>query len=272
MPIFTTAHFLTVIILHISARRRHNRINLAPIHTAQGGGSFIVGYTGSTTGADNNFVTIPFNAIGFNTSDIQQIKLDDGGAGTIGWGTENFSIWEGAPTVVDGAGFFYLDPSMDPSGIATTYYWGDDSSAKATFSIAPGQGVVVNCAANLSINTSGEVPAEQVIFTTVAENNFTGNPFPQAIDIQAIKISDGGAGTIGWGTENFSIWEGAPTVVDGSGFFYLDPSMDPTGTATTYYWGDDSSSKVTYSINPNQGVVINCAADLTVTIDPPYSL
>ena len=234
--------------------------------------SSVVGYTGSTTGADNNFVTIPFNAIGFNTSDIQQIKLSDGGAGTIGWGTENFSIWEGAPTVVEGSGFFYWDKSIDPAGEATTYYWGDDTGAAASFSVAPGQGVVVNSAADLNFTISGEVPSEPVSFTSVAENNFTGNPFPQTIDIQAIKISDGDAGVIGWGTENFSIWEGAPTVVEGSGFFYWDKSIDPTGEATTYYWGDDSGAKATYAIPANKGVVINCAADLTISIDPPYSL
>ena len=234
--------------------------------------ALIVGYTGNATGSDNNFVTIPFNAVGFNTSDIQQIKLDDGGSGTIGWGTENFSVWEGLPTAVEGSGFFYLDPSMDPAGEATTYYWGDDSANRAVFSVAPGQAVVVNCAADLSIVTSGEVPAEPVSFTSVQDNNFTGNPFPQTIDIQAIKIDDGGAGTIGWGTENFSVWEGLPTAVEGSGFFYLDPSMDPTGEATTYYWGDDSANKATYSIAPQQGVVVNCAEGLTISIAPPYSL
>ena len=231
-----------------------------------------VGYNTGTSGADNNFITVPYNAIGYNTADIQQIGISDGGAGTIGWGTENFSIWEGVPTVVEGSGFFYYDPSMDVTGTATTYYWGDDSGAKANFSIAPGQGVVVNCASDLSFTTAGDVPMTTVSFTTVSDNNFTGNPFPQAIDIQAISISDGGAGTIGWGTENFSIWEGVPTVVEGSGFFYYDPSMDVTGTATTYYWGDDSGAKATYAIPAGQGVVINCAADLTISIEPPYSL
>ena len=234
--------------------------------------SSIVGYTGSTTGAENNFRVIPFNAVGFNTSDIQQIKISDGGAGTIGWGTENFSIWEGAPTVVEGVGFFYYDPSMDPNGEASDYYWGDNVGNRASFSIAPGQGVVVNCSEGLSFVTSGEVATKPATLKTVAENNFTGNPFPAAIDIQAIKIDDGGAGTIGWGTENFSIWEGAPTLVEGVGFFYYDPSMDPTGEATNYYWGDNVGNKATYPIPAGQGVVINCAADLTITIDPPYSL
>ena len=232
----------------------------------------IVGYSGDTTGADNNFVTIPFNAVGFNTSDIQQIKLSDGGQSSIGWGTEIFEVWEGLPTVVAGSGFFYCDPSYDVTGEATDYYWGDESGNKASFSIAPGQAVVINCASDLAITTAGQVPSAQVGFTTIQDNNFTGNPFPAAIDIQQIKLSDGGQSSIGWGTEIFEVWEGLPTVVAGSGFFYCDPSYDVTGEATDYYWGDESGTKVTYSIPAGQGVVINCAEGLSVTIDPPYSL
>lgn len=228
-----------------------------------------VGYTTGTSGADNNFITVPFNAIGYNTADIQQIAISDGGAGTIGWGTETFAIWEGLPTAVEGSGFFYYDPSMDVTGQATGYYWGDDSCAKAAFSIAPGQGVVVNCASDLSFTTAGDVAMETISFTAIQDNNFTGNPFPVTIDIQDIAISDGGAGTIGWGTETFAIWEGLPTAVEGSGFFYYDPSMDVTGTATTYYWGDDSCAKATYAIPAGQGVVVNCAEGLTISITPP---
>ena len=57
-------------------------------------------------------MTIPFNAVGYNTSDIQQIKLSDGGIGGIGYGTETFAVWEGVPTVVAGSEYFYYDPSM----------------------------------------------------------------------------------------------------------------------------------------------------------------
>ena len=235
-----------------------------------------MGYTGKTTGAENNFITVPFSAVGYNTADIQSIKISDGGAGGIGWGGENFTIWEGLPTLVEDAGFFYCDPSMDPTGEAKDYYWGagDGSGTKVTYPIPAGQAVVINCAEGLTVTTSGQVPGSQVKFTSVAENNFTGNPFPSAIDIQSIKISDGGAGSIGWGGENFTIWEGLPTLVEDAGFFYCDPSMDPTGEAKDYYWGagDGSGTKVSYSIAPGRGVVINCAEGLTVTIDPPYSL
>ena len=111
----------------------------------------VVGYTGGATGADNNFVTIPFNAIGYNTSDIQQIKISDGGAGSIGWGDETFIIWEGLPTVVAGSGFTYMDPGADPTGEATDYYWGDDDGYKATYAIPANQGVVINCPAGLTV-------------------------------------------------------------------------------------------------------------------------
>ena len=155
---------------------------------------------------------------------------------------------------------------MDPSGEATGCYWGDDSCAKVAFSVARGQGVVVNCATDLGFTTPGQVNTNAVSFTSVADNNFTGNPFPTEIDIQAISIDDDGAGTIGWGGENFSIWAGLPTVVAGSGFNYWDASMDPNGEATGCYWGNDACEKVTYSIAPNQGVVVNCAAGLKITI------
>ena len=217
-------------------------------------------------------MTIPFNAVGFNTGDIQQIKISDGGAGTIGWGTETFEVWEGLPTAVEGSGYFFYDPSMDATGTETDYYWSEADGTRAAFSIAPGQAVVVNCAADLGLTTAGEVPAGEISFKTVQDNNFTGNPFPQTIDIQAIKISDGGAGTIGWGTETFEVWEGLPTAVEGVGFFYYDPSMSATGEETDYFWSDAAGNKVTYSIAPNKGVVINCAEGLTITITPPYSL
>ena len=111
----------------------------------------IVGYSGNTTGSDNNFVTIPFNAVGFNTSDIQQIKISDGGAAGIGYGTETFSVWEGVPTVAEGSEFVYWDPTMDLSGTATDYYWGDSSFEKATYSIPANKGVVINCSEGLTV-------------------------------------------------------------------------------------------------------------------------
>ena len=111
----------------------------------------VVGYTGSTSGEANNFVAIPFSSIGCNTADIQQIKLSDGGAMSIGWGTEDFSVWEGVPTLVDGSVFIYCDPSMDPNQTATDYYWGEADGTKAVYPISGGMGFVINCAADLTV-------------------------------------------------------------------------------------------------------------------------
>ena len=232
----------------------------------------VVGYTGGTTGADNNFITIPFTSVGDNTSDIQQIKLSDGGAGTLGYGTEYLSVWAGVPSVVEGSEYYYWDPMYDPTSTATGYYWGDSAGNKTAFSIALGQGVVINCAEDLSVTTAGQVPTGQVSFTSVADNNFSGNPFPQGIDIQAVKIDDDSAGTIGYGTEYFSIWEGVPTIAAGSEFYYWDPMYDTSATATGYYWGDSAGNAASYTIPAGQGNDSNCAEALTISIDPPYTL
>ena len=113
----------------------------------------VVGYDNNTTsGANFNFLAIPFNAVGFNTADIQQIVIDDDGAESIGWGTEFFSVWAGLPEVVDGSEFVYQDPSNDPEEKATTYYWGNELCEKVSFPIAPGQGVVIDMAEGLAVS------------------------------------------------------------------------------------------------------------------------
>ena len=119
-----------------------------------------VGYSTDTSGANNNFITVPFNAVGYNTADIQAIGISDGGAGTVGWGSEAFEIWEGLPTLREGAGFFYWDASMDPAGEATGCYWGDDTCAKVVYPLPAGQGVVINCAAGLTISIDPPYSAE----------------------------------------------------------------------------------------------------------------
>ena len=234
--------------------------------------SNVVGYTTANSVDANNFVAIPFAQVGYNTSDIQQIKISDGGAGMIGWGGETFDIWEGLPTVVEGSSFLYTDPSMDMSGEATDYFWADFDGNPANYSIAPGQGVVLGLSDGLSVTYAGDVAKGNVEFTAIDGNNFVGNGFAASIDIQAIKISDDGAGLIGWGGETFDIWEGLPTVVEGSSFLYTDPSMDMSGEATDYFWADFDGNPATYEIPAGKGFVLGLSEGLSVTIDAPYSL
>ena len=140
---------------------------------------------------------------------------------------------------------------------------------EAAFSIPEGQAVVINATEGISIQNAGQVPVEKVSFTTVEQNNFTGNPFPAAIDVKNIKL----IGSTGYGTEFFNVWEGLPTAVEGVNFVWIGTDWDESGLATAGYWMDMGTGlEAEYTIQPNQGVVINAPAGITVEIEPSYSL
>jgi hypothetical protein len=104
-----------------------------------------VGFNNSITTAQGfNFLAVPFNAVGYNTADIQGVKISDGDMGTIGWGGETFSLWEGAPDVIDGTYFTYWSDYMGG------YYWAD-GNMEQEFTINPGQGFVINSVADLTV-------------------------------------------------------------------------------------------------------------------------
>jgi hypothetical protein len=127
-----------------------------------------VGYASAPESVEQfNFLSIGFNSIGYNTCDIQQIKISDGGAGGIGWGTENFALWAGAPDVVAGSGAIYYDPSMDPNAQETDYYWGDAEGNRVSFSVEPGQGVVIDMPEGLAVQMAGQVSASIAEMTSV---------------------------------------------------------------------------------------------------------
>ena len=216
----------------------------------------------------NNFKTVAFNTVGYNTADVQDIKL----TGSQGYGGENFNIWEGLPTPVQGVDFMWVGTEFDPNtGLATDGYWMDMGTyGEAILSVPQGQAVVISATEGIGVQNAGQVPTEKVTFTTIAGNNFTGNPFPAAIDVQNIKL----VGSQGYGGENFNIWEGLPTPVQGVDFMWVGTEFDPnTGLATEGYWMDMGTyGPAEYSIPPNQGVVISAAAGITVEITPPYAL
>ena len=227
-----------------------------------------VGYNSSQLGNQNNFKTVVFNTVGYNTADVQDIKL----VGSQGYGTEFFNVWEGLPTAVEGVDFMWVGTAWDEqTGLATDGYWMDMSTyGEAIFSVPQGQAVVINATEGIGIRNAGQVPTEKVTFTAVGGNNFTGNPFPAVIDVQNIKL----VGSTGYGTEFFNVWEGLPTAVEGVDFMWVGTAWDEqTGLATDGYWMDMGTyGEAVYTIQPNQGVVINAAAGMTIEIEPPYSL
>jgi hypothetical protein len=221
----------------------------------------IVGYDNSYVGGEGfNFVSGNFVGIGANTMDINQIQIPG-----AEWDGITFGIWEGIPTVRANSAFTYWDASNDPEGEALTAYWGDDSYNVCNFSIAKGQGVVLQGLEGYALNFAGEVSTNDVEIVGNEGFSFLGNPFPTAIDINAIQIP--GAE---WDGITFGIWEGIPTVRANSAYTYWDASNDPEGKATTAYWGDDSYNVCTYSIAPGQGFVLQGAEGYTVKIASPY--
>ena len=109
-----------------------------------------VGFTTSESAQGFNFYCLPFSSVGYNTSDIQQLKIDDGGADEAGYGAEIFTIWGGAPEVVDGTEFYYAVDYDQESG-DPFYFWDDGNGPQSTLAIAPGQGVVIDMTADWTV-------------------------------------------------------------------------------------------------------------------------
>jgi hypothetical protein len=100
----------------------------------------VVGYDKSFEAGDgSNFACAPFLAVGYNTVDIQSIQIPG-----AEWDGVTFAIWEGLPTSREGSEFTYYAADNDPNGEATEAYWGDDEANPVSYSIAVGQGFVLD--------------------------------------------------------------------------------------------------------------------------------
>ena len=228
----------------------------------------IVGYTQKTSVSGFNWLAPMFNSVGVNTVSLKDISISDGGAGGIGWGTEILQTLDDGGAVV--SNYFYNDPAMDPAGEQTGYYWADETGAPVDVNFSMGEGFLLYTASgDINYTVAGEVPEEAITLTSVAGFNFTGNPFPSALPLSNIVISDGGAGGIGWGTEIIQTLDDGGAVVDN--YFFNDPAMDPNGEQTDYYWADETGAQISVSLQPGDGVLLYTASpDLEVTFTPPY--
>ena len=248
MPIFTTAHFLTVIILHISARRRHNRINLAPIHTAQGGGSFIVGYQQKDTVSGFNFVIPTFKAVNSGSIHIQDIKI----ANATDWSDSIQVLDEGGATI---ATYFYA--SAAESGYEADGWLSEDGGSLADVTFAPGQSILIDTADIAVLTFAGQVSTEDTVIETVPGFNFVGNNTPVAINIQDIKIVN----ATDWSDSIQVLDEGGATIAT---YFYA--SAAESGYEADGWLSEDGGSLAVIDLEPGQGILIDTADVATVTI------
>ena len=248
VPIFTTAHFLTVIILHISARRRHNRINLAPIHTAQGGGSFIVGYQQKDTVSGFNFVIPTFKAINGGAIHIQDIKI----ANATDWADNIQVLDEGGATV---AAYFYA--TAEQSGFETDGWVSEDFTGLADVTFATGQSILIDTASPAVLTFAGQVSTEDTVVETVPGFNFVGNNTPVAVNIQDFTI----VGATDWADNIQILDEGGATV---SAYFYA--TAEQSGFEADGWVSEDFTTLADVTFEPGQGILIDTADVATVTI------
>jgi hypothetical protein len=109
----------------------------------------IVGYNNTAARAGLNWYAPQFLTVGANTTDINAIQLDDGGAMSVGWG-DNMQIV--GPLGNPETTYLYLDPSLDPTATATTYFWADENYSAVDVTLQPGAGFAIDNPSELTFN------------------------------------------------------------------------------------------------------------------------
>ncbi|MBP3406409.1 MAG: hypothetical protein J6N18_09920 [Kiritimatiellae bacterium] len=228
----------------------------------------VVGYNNTAAGANFNWYAPTFSSVGANTIDINTIQLDDGGIGAVGWGDTMQVVGPlGNASVI----YLYYDKSMNPAGEEAGNYWGDAELQPVSVSFDHGDSIAIDNANGLTFDivNSGEVSTNDVSFAAGANFNWSGNPFPAPININAVQLDDGGIGTVGWGDTMQIVGPlGNASVI----YLYYDKSMNPAGEEAGNFWGDAELQPVNVTLQPGSGFAIDNANGLTfdIKIACPY--
>ena len=232
--------------------------------------SSVVGYASTAARANLNWYSPVFRTIGYNTTDINEVNLDDGGAGEVGWGDSMQIV---GPLGSASEMYLYYDKSMNPAGEDAGNFWGDDSGTPVNVVFDAGDGIAIDNMNGLAfkIVSAGEAPKGNVSFAARANLNWSGNPFPAAININNVNLDDGGAGEVGWGDSMQIV---GPLGSASEMYLYYDKSMNPAGEKAGNFWGDDSGTPVNVTLEPGSGFAIDNMNGLTfnIVITCPYAL
>lgn len=96
-----------------------------------------------------NYYTPQFTNPGETTIDINIVQLDDGGAGTVGWGD---SMQVVAPLGGPIASYLYYDKTMNPKGEEAGNFWGDAEMNPVDVMLNPGDGFTIDNANGLTFD------------------------------------------------------------------------------------------------------------------------
>ena len=203
--------------------------------------------------------------MGVNTTDINDIQLNDSGVGMVGWGDSMQIV---GPLGNASDVYSYWDKSMNPAGAEAGNFWGDELGAPVDVSFDEGDGLAIDNANGLTFDIvgAGEVSTNQVSFAARANLNWSGNPFPMPISINAVQLDDGGAGMVGWGDSMQIV---GPLGNASAVYSYWDKSMNPAGAEAGNFWGDELGAPVDVTLAAGAGFAIDNANGLTfdITID-----
>ena len=111
--------------------------------------SSIVGYASTAARANLNWYSPVFRTIGYNTTDINEVNLDDGGTGEVGWGDSMQIV---GPLGNASEMYFYYDKSMNPAGEKAGNFWGDAELNPVDITLEPGFGFAIDNANGLTFN------------------------------------------------------------------------------------------------------------------------
>ena len=101
-----------------------------------------VGYHAMATAVENyNYAAAQFFSVGYTTTDINTITLDDDGAGSVGWGD---AMVISGPLGNPAANYFYYDATMNPAGEDAGPFWGDDGMEPVNVTFLPGQAFAID--------------------------------------------------------------------------------------------------------------------------------
>lgn len=116
------------------------------MNTAQGGGSFIVGYQTKDTVTGFNFVIPSFANVGGGSINIQDIKI----AGATDWADNIQVLDEGGATI---AQYYYATAAE--SGYEADGWLAEDMGSLAEVTIDPGQGILIDTADAAEVTIPG---------------------------------------------------------------------------------------------------------------------
>ena len=158
----------------------------------------------------------------------------------------------------------------------TQNYWSADGGATvADISFDAGDGVAIdNPNGNaFNIKNSGEVYTNTVEIAAVEGLNWSGNPFPESISIQAVQLDDDGAGNVGWG----DVMQIVGPLGNASAMYdYWDKSLYAGAEPLTQnYWSADGGATVAdVTLTQGAGFAIDNpnGNNFTIKIACPFTL